>query len=59
MLLKWSNMKNRLHEHGTMRVVGAMKGTSNVYIQGRPIYKFQIILFIIASKKYDYFLCGR
>ncbi len=51
-------MKNSLHEHGTMRVVGAMKGTSNVYKQGRPTCKFQIKLFIIASKNYDYFLCG-
>lgn len=50
-MLKLSNMKNRLHENGTMRLVGAIKGTSNVYKQGRPTCKFQIHIVYYCKQK--------
>jgi hypothetical protein len=56
-MLKLSNMKNRLHENGTMRLVGAIKGTSNVYKQGRPTCKFQIhIVYYCKQKLWLFFM---
>ncbi len=48
MLLKLSNMKNRLYENG---LVGAMKGTSNVNKEGRPTYKFLIHIVYYCKQK--------
>lgn len=51
--------ENRLHENGTMIVVGAMKGTSNVYKQGITTCKFQIHIVYYCKQKLWLFLCGK
>ncbi len=56
MLLKLSNMKNRLYENG---LVGAMKGTSNVNKEGRPTYKFLIHIVYYCKQKIWLFFMWR